>query len=61
MFVHSINNTIRIQEETERVTEVMSRIIAYNAVDIPSELKDVSGSDMIVRRSVQPKPYKQLS
>lgn len=41
-FVRVVDNTIRIQEETERVKEAMSRITAYNVVDIPHELRDVS-------------------
>ncbi len=42
MFVHVVNNTIRIQEETERVKDVMNRITAYNVGDVPHELRDVS-------------------
>ena len=41
-FVCVVDNTIRVQEETERVREAMSRITAYNVVDIPHELRDVS-------------------
>ena len=42
MFVHVVNNTVRIQEETERVKDVMNRITTYNVGDVPHELRDVS-------------------
>ena len=37
-----MNSGVQAQEETERVKDAMSRITAYNVVDVPSELKDVS-------------------
>ena len=46
MFVHVVNNTIRVQEETERVRGAMSRITAYNVVDVPNELKEVSSNPL---------------
>ena len=46
MFVRIINNTIRVQEETERVTDAMNRIVGYNVMELPSELKDVSDKRM---------------
>ena len=42
LFVHVVDNTIRIQEETERVKDVMNRITGYNVGDVPHELRDVS-------------------
>ena len=42
-FVDQVNSSVQAQEETERVKEAMSRITAYHVVDVPSELKDVSG------------------
>lgn len=39
--MHVVDNGIRIQEETERVKDAMSRITAYSVVDIPNELRDV--------------------
>lgn len=41
-FVQDVNSGIRIQEETERVRDAMNRIIGFQVIDIPSELKDVS-------------------
>lgn len=46
MFVRIINNTIRVQEETERVTDAMNRLVHYNVVELPNELKDVSDKRM---------------
>ena len=42
-FVHVVDNTIRVQEETERVKDAMSRITSYSVVDIPHELREVRG------------------
>ena len=40
-FVQSVNTVLKTQEETERVEAVMARIVGYNAVEIPSELREV--------------------
>ena len=42
MFVHVVDNTVRISEETERVKDVMNKITAYNVGDVPPDVKDVS-------------------
>ena len=41
-FLRTVNNAIRIQEETERVKDAMNRITSYSVVDVPHELRDVS-------------------
>ena len=41
-FVHTVDNILRMQEETERVKDAMSRITAYSVGDVPHELKEVS-------------------
>jgi len=43
-FVHTVDNTLRMQEETERVKDAMSRITSYSVGDVPHELKEVSQS-----------------
>ena len=41
-FVRIVDNGLRMQEEAERVKDVMSRITAYRVTSVPHELKDVS-------------------
>ena len=41
-FVQSVNGALRAQEETERVRDAMNRIVTYSAVEVPSELREVS-------------------
>lgn len=40
-FVHVVDNGLRMQEETERIKDAMTRITAYSVGDVPHELKDV--------------------
>lgn len=42
-FVGCVNSGIRVQEETERVRDAMSRITGFQVVDVPHEIKEVGG------------------
>ena len=37
-----MNQVVAAQEETERIKEAMNQIVGYQAVEIPSELKEVT-------------------
>ena len=45
-FVQSVNQMVATQEETERVKEAMNQITGYNAVEFPSELKEVTAIEL---------------
>lgn len=46
MFVTSVNSVLRAQEETQRVEEVMKKIVGYNPIELTGEYKEVSVVDL---------------
>ena len=41
MFVSSVNGVLRAQEETQRVEDIMKKIIGYNPIEITGDVKEV--------------------
>ena len=42
MFVSSVNGVLRAQDETQRVEDIMKKIIGYSPIELTGDVKEVN-------------------